>query len=114
MDVIRYAVIVAWTSAGDRAYSVLGLDERYKPVDLETVFVGQASQAELLRQYMHDITARLAEGQRAVVYTNHVAARTKRQHVADFPRVYVRYRSDNTQRYKMALQTAIDKAKKGE
>lgn len=113
MDVIRYALIVAWTGAGDRAYSVVSLDEQYKPVDLETIYVGQASQSELLRQWMHDITARLEEGQRAIVFTNHVAAKTKRQHLTDFARVHVNYSQDHARTYRMALQTAIEKAKKG-
>ena len=113
MDVIRFAVIVAWTETGDRAYSVLGLDERYKPVALDTTYVGQSSQVELLRQYMHDITARLEDGQQAVIFTNHVTARTKRQHVSDFARVHVKYSKDYAQTYRMALQTAIEKAKKG-
>lgn len=113
MDVIRYAVIVAWAETGERAYTVVSLDERYKPVDIEAVYVGQASQVELLRQYLHDITARLEEGQRAIVFTNHVAAKTKRHHITDFTRVHVNYSQDHARTYRMALQTAIDTAKKG-
>ena len=114
MDVIRYAVIVSWTKTGDRAYAVVSLDERYKSVDIEAIYVGQASQVELLRQYLHDITARLEDGQHAVVFTNHIAARTKSEHVSDFPRVHVNYSEDHARTYSRALQTAIDKSEKGD
>ena len=111
MDVIRYAVIVAWTKTGERAYVVVSLDERYKSVDIEAVYVGQASMVELLRQYLHDISGRLEDGQQAIVVTNHIATKTKSAHVSDFPRVHVNYSKDHARTYSRALQIAIDKAK---
>ncbi|WP_432352729.1 hypothetical protein [Sporosarcina sp. A2] len=111
-NVIRFVVHVAWTTDGDKAYSVTGLDENYKAVAMDSVYVGPASQKELLRQWLRDVSGRLEEGQTGVVFTNHMTARTSRNHVSDFHRVHVSYSKDHGRTYRAGLQTAIAVAKR--
>lgn len=113
MEVVRYAVIVAWAENGDKAYSIVGLDDDYKPVALDPVYVGQAGQTDLLRHWLHAINRQLEPDQQAIVFTNHVTARTKNAHVADFARIHVKYSRDFTRKYAMAMQVALATAKKG-
>ncbi|MDW0110451.1 hypothetical protein [Sporosarcina aquimarina] len=114
MEVVRYAVIVAWTETGEKAYSLLGLDDDYKPVAIEPVYVGNASQVDMLRHWLNKVNGQREQGQQAIVFTNMKAARQKSAHVMDFEHIHVKYSSEFTRKYAMAMQVALDTAKKGE
>lgn len=109
---VGFVVLVAWSNS-DKAYSIVGLDEMRKAVAIETVFVGPASQNELLRQWAQDVTDRLEPGQQAIVLTNHLATMTSR-HIKDYPRLTVGYGRRHGANYSAGLQAAMIAAEKGD
>ena len=110
----QYAVIVEWDSERNRAYTLLKLDDNRKAYNAETIYVGQASQVELMRgwlSHVHDLKGEYE----AIVYTNHVAVKYKRNHIADYDGIHARYNASYAGKYRVASQLAIEalKAEKG-
>jgi len=103
-----FVIITAWNSAGNKAFSVLTLDNDRNPCELATIYAGQCSQSQLLRQWLHHINGLLDDGEKAIVFSNHRAARTKSNHVADFAKINVVYSASYTRKYSAACGAAID------
>ena len=103
----RYFIVLVVWSDGDRAYSVLQLDARRRPIARYGIYVGQASQTDLIRAYSHYVTALLQPGEIGIIHTNHAATMTK-SHKHDFARLHYTHKIGLSTRSAFGHATAVE------
>lgn len=103
----RYFIVLVVWSGGERCYSVLQLDARRRPIARHGIYIGQASQTDLIRAYSHYVTALLLPGEIGIIHTNHAAIMTK-PHKHDFDRLHYTHKDGLSTRYAFGHATAAE------
>lgn len=103
----RYFIVLVVWSDGERAYSVLQLDDRRRPIARHGIYIGQASQTDLIRAYSHYVTALLQPDEIGIIHTNHAAIMTK-PHKHDFAQLHYTHKNGLSTRFAFGQATAVE------